>query len=108
MYLMYVDENGDVGLPSAPRPSPTTHFVLSGLIVHESLWRDFINRLLGFRKQLRATYGLPIRMEIHASDYIRHAPIRGLSQQKRLAILRDFLDELAAINLHIAHQYSCG
>lgn len=98
MYLMYVDESGDVGLPLPPRPSPTTHFALSGLVIHESLWRDFINRMLAFRKQLKATYGLPIRMEIHASHYIRNTPIKGLSQPTRLAILRDFLDELASIN----------
>ena len=34
MFLMYVDESGDSGLIN----SPSTHFVLSGLVIHESDW----------------------------------------------------------------------
>jgi Protein of unknown function (DUF3800) len=54
MYLMYVDESGDTGLGR----SPTNYFALSGIIVHESRWREFINQLIAFRKTLRAVYSL--------------------------------------------------
>jgi hypothetical protein len=91
MYLMYVDESGDTGLAR----SPTTHFVLSSLVIHESRWREFITQMLAFRKWVRGNHGLPIRIEIHAAEYIRHAPVPGLSRPTRLKILQDFIDELA-------------
>jgi hypothetical protein len=99
MYLMYVDESGDTGLNPA---SPTPFFVLSGLVVHESRWRDFVDHLIGFRRTLRAVYGLPIRTEIHAAEFIngRVAAVGGsyVKRHDRLAILRNTLDELAKIS----------
>jgi hypothetical protein len=94
MYLMYVDESGDTGLVR----SPSTHFALSSLVVHESRWRELIEILIAFRRTLRAVYGLPLRMEIHAAEFIRHAPVHGMEKHIRLAILRNFLDELAKID----------
>jgi hypothetical protein len=91
MYLMYVDESGDTGLLG----SPTRYFALSGLVIHESKWRDFVNQIAAFRKTLRVTYGLPIRMEIHASHFIQSPPVAGMPKHIRLAILRNFLDEMA-------------
>jgi Protein of unknown function (DUF3800) len=92
MYLMYVDESGDTGLVG----SPSRFFVLSGIVVHERNWRNFIERLVSFRKTLKSVYDLGIRTEIHASEYIRK-PISGLAKYDRLAILRNTLDELAKI-----------
>ena len=94
MYLMYVDESGDSGLVK----SPSRYFVLSSLVVHESRWRELIERLITFRKTLRAVYGLPLRLEIHAAEFIRHPPVSGMEKYVRLAILRNFLDELAKID----------
>ena len=93
MYIMYVDESGDTGL----RNSPSTHFALSGIVVHESRWRDFLNILIAFRKTLRTVYGLPVRTEIHASEYINQRPI-NLDKHLRMAILRNCLTELAKID----------
>jgi hypothetical protein len=99
MYLMYVDESGDTGLSAA---SPTPYFVLSGLVVHESRWRDFLDQLIIFRKTMRSIYGLPVRAEIHATEFVnsRVRAVGGsyLKRQHRLAILRHTLDELAKIN----------
>jgi hypothetical protein len=94
MYIMYVDESGDTGMIR----SPTRHFALSSLVVHERRWRELIDRLIAFRKTLRAAYGLPLRIEIHASEFIRHPPIPGMARHIRLAILRNLLDELAKID----------
>jgi hypothetical protein len=95
MYLMYVDESGDTGLSG----SPTSYFALSGLVVHESQWRTFINQLIAFRKTLRSVYALPIRTEIHAAEFINHRikAVGGtdIKRQDRLAILRNTIDELA-------------
>lgn len=93
MYLMYADESGDTG---AVR-SPTAHFALASLVVHESDWRSFITALIAFRRTLRATYGLPLRTEIHAAEFIRHPPVPGMPRHVRLAILRNFIDELAKL-----------
>lgn len=90
MYLMYVDESGDTGLAGSPSP----YFCLSGIVVHERRWRDFLNRLIAFRRTLKSVYGLPVRSELHASEYIRSA-VHGLPKHERLAILRNTLDELA-------------
>src|SRR5258708_2369255 len=98
MYVMYVDESGDTGLIR----SPTTHFVLSGLAVHESRWREFITILVGLRRTLRGVYGLPIRTEIHSTEFIGSRVMavgrRAIQRHDRLAILRNSLDELAKIN----------
>jgi hypothetical protein len=94
MYLMYVDESGDTGLVN----SPTAFFALSGLVVHESQWRTFVNQISVFRKTLNATYGLPLRKEIHAAEYIRSPPVAGMQRHIRLAILRNFLDEIAKMD----------
>jgi hypothetical protein len=45
MYMMYVDESGDPGMTG----SPTRYFVLSGVVVHELGWRDYLEQLLDFR-----------------------------------------------------------
>lgn len=92
MYIMYVDESGDTGLTH----SPTDFFVLSGIVVHERRWRDFLNTLIAFRKTLRNVHNLPIRTEIHASHYINRRPIE-LARHVRLAVLRNSLDELAKL-----------
>jgi len=92
MYMMYVDESGDTGLVG----SPTQFFALSAIVVHESRWRDFLNVLITFRKTLRSVYNLPVRTEIHASEYINGRPV-PLPRHVRLAILRNSLDELAKI-----------
>lgn len=94
MYIMYVDDTGDPGL----KGSPTRYFGLSSITVHESRWRDFMNSLLAFRKTMRDVHGLPLRTEIHASEYIRHPPVPGMQKHTRLAILRQTLDELAKID----------
>lgn len=93
MYLMYVDESGDTGLVN----SPTRYFVLSGLVVHESQWRQLLESLVSFRKRLKDIYGLPIRAEIHASEFIG-SRVFNLERFVRLAILRNTLDELAKLN----------
>lgn len=90
---MYVDESGDTGIGG----SPTRFFALSGLVVHESRWREFISVLIQFRKTLRSVYGLPVRGEIHSSEFISKRAF-GLERHIRLAILRHCLDELAKLN----------
>lgn len=87
---MYVDESGDTGLVN----SPTRHFALSGITVHESSWRYFLETLISFRKTMRSVHRLPVRAEIHSSVFINKRAF-DLEKHVRLAILRHALDELA-------------
>jgi len=93
MYLMYVDESGDPGNNTLQ----TRYFCLSAIVVHESEWRNFIDRLVSFRKTMRDVYNLPLRGELHAVEMIRKNRFE-IPKHNRLAILRNYLDELAKIN----------
>jgi hypothetical protein len=90
---MYVDESGDPGNNTAQ----SDFFCLSGLVVHESEWRNFINASMRFRRTMKDVYGLPVRAEIHAVKLLRHSAFE-IEKHKRLAILRNYLDELAKMN----------
>ena len=94
MYLMYVDESGDPGLNN----SPSRYFVLSGLVMHELRWRDFIDQIMVFRRRMKATYGLGVRNEIHAAEFVRSSGSVNLPRNMRYLILRHFADELSRMN----------
>jgi hypothetical protein len=67
MYLMYVDESGDIGLPPS---SPTRYFILSAIVIHELRWRSTLKELVLFRQELKKSKGLKIREEIHCTHFI--------------------------------------
>jgi hypothetical protein len=90
---MYVDESGDPG----NNTSQSDYFCLTGLVVHESEWRNFIQALENFRRTMKSVYDLPVRPELHAVKFLRHSEF-GIEKHKRLAVLRNFLDELAKLN----------
>lgn len=94
MYLLYVDESGDIGMEG----SPTRYFVLSGFVVHELRWHQTLDAVIGFRKRLRAQYGLKLREEIHAGNLL-HKPKRlaRIPKHLRLLLLRDVLDFEASL-----------
>lgn len=98
MFLMYIDESGDPGLLG----SPSRYFALSGLTIHETKWHDFIQDTLNFRRYLRIRYGVRLRNEIHASDFIRSSYLKPdgtcLSQNERILVLRDYLNFLSGLN----------
>ena len=89
MYLMYVDESGDAGAAGS------SYFALSALVIHDSQWRTFVTQMLAFRRSMKVLHGIPIRSEIHAYEYIRKPPVPGMKPHERLAVLRNFLDEIA-------------
>lgn len=92
MYLMYVDESGDTGLVG----SPSDHFMLVGLVVHELRWKEAQAELLQFRKDLKARFGLATKAEIHASHLIsRPGNLAYIAKHHRLEILRRYADKLA-------------
>ena len=91
MYLLYADESGDTGLVA----SPTKYFILSGLVVHETRWRTFLEDIVAFRRHLRATKGLKLREEIHAAPFITNpGALVRIKRNDRLDILKQCLDFL--------------
>ena len=99
MYLFYVDESGDAGLSR----SPTDYYALSGLVMHELRWHQILEETINFRRSLRERYGLKLREEIHAADFIHSAgPLNRIPKSLRLRLLRDVLDfqaQLSDINI---------
>ena len=99
MYLIYVDESGDVGLKS----SPTRYFALSGLVIHELRWNSIMESIIKFRKYLRDRYGLKLRDEIHSADFIHHpGDLQRIPKSIRLKILKEVLEfesSLSDINI---------
>lgn len=94
MYFLYVDESGDIGLQG----SPTRYFILSGLVVHELRWHQTLEEIINFRQALRSQYGLRLREEIHAADFLHHpGNLARIRKDLRLRILRDVLDFQAGL-----------
>jgi len=92
MFLMYVDESGDIGTEN----SPTKYFVLSALIFHELRWNAIMENLIAFRRHLRVTKGLKMREEIHATHFVnRPGELRRLKRNDRLDILKQCIDWVA-------------
>lgn len=94
MFLMYVDESGDCGLVN----SPSSLFVLTGLVVHELRWAEYKDRLVAFRSRMRTGFGLKLREEIHASALInKPGPLSRIRRDQRLVILHALVRELAGM-----------
>lgn len=94
MYLMYVDESGDIGLVG----SPTRYFVLTGLVLHELRWRQSLDELIAFRRVQKIDFGLKLREEIHASPMLsKPGDLARIPKHQRLEILRRYADKLASM-----------
>jgi hypothetical protein len=65
MYLAYLDESGDPGLVR----SPTTHFVLSCVLVHDTRWLETLDQVIDLRRRLRDSLRIPTRAEIKAAHF---------------------------------------
>ena len=96
MHLMYVDESGD---PGHARLN-SRHFALSGLIINQSDWLNFLNKLKTFRKFVKTEYNLNQRTEIHASELIRIKSIdeyRLIRKTERINILKAYMTAIPQI-----------
>ena len=94
MYLMYIDESGDIGLNN----SPTRYFILTGLVIHEQRWRTTLHSVITLRQQLKQNYGLKLREEIHAAHLIQKpGNLSRINKSLRLRILRDVVQHMATL-----------
>lgn len=83
MYLAYVDDSGDAGAKGSHT------YVLACVLVSASSWPRVFDDLLAFRRQLKTTFGVPVRAELKANDLIRNKGALGtlkLSERSRRRI----------------------
>lgn len=94
MFLMYVDESGDVGMSQ----SPTRYFVLTGIVFHELRWKEYLDQMLAFRQRMNVSFGLKMREEIHAAKFLTSpGDLQRIARNDRLSILRYFAAEIASM-----------
>jgi hypothetical protein len=65
VYLAYVDDSGNTGLPGSRT------YTLGCTFLEATHWPDAFDQMIDFRRTLYRTYGLPVRSEIKANDLIR-------------------------------------
>jgi hypothetical protein len=105
MYLVYFDESGDDGYPKYS----SELFVLTSCYLHHQKWQEIYNSLKEFRKQLKQSFGIPIKLEFKAREFIlnknpyRKFNISDNNRKKILEIIADFLGniEIKFINVVI-------
>ncbi len=67
MFLLYVDESGDIGREAGS----SRYFALSGFVVHELKWHETLELIINERRRLREKFGLKLRDEIQSGHMIR-------------------------------------
>ena len=94
MHIMYVDESGDPGVQG----SPSRYYILSGIVVHELRWLDYLNQISDFRRRMQGAFGLRMREEISGSAMMsKPGTLVRIPRNDRLTIIRAFASELASI-----------
>lgn len=102
MHFAYYDESGDDGYPA----HSSNLFVLTALYLHFTGWPDALERLLDLRRQLKAQYSLPVKVEFHTSSFLKKKrPFTGytLSNDQRLQIITDFCGAIAALRARVVN-----
>jgi len=106
MYIAYVDESGDDGRNVAI----TRYFTLSGIILADSNWKIFLEKVKAFRQGLKRDFRLTLKSDLRATDLWRSGgDFRGLglSYADRTRIFRqtaEFLrssQEIAILTISI-------
>lgn len=95
MYLLYADESGDNGLVN----SPTQYFVVSGVVLHELRWQQYLDQLIDFRRRMQRQFGLRMSEEIHAAQMInKPGDLKRIRRNDRLTIIRSFTNQLVSMS----------
>ena len=100
MYIAYYDESGDDGYPQYSSPL----FTLSSCYLHYLYWKEAFEVVRDFRRTLKDTYGLPIRLEMHTKNFILNKkPYRefSISEFDRVNIIGLYCDVLAQLDIRI-------
>lgn len=89
MYVAYVDESGDDGT----KPRSSTTYTLGCVVIESSQWASTFDEMIGFRRYVAQTFGVPVRAEIKANHLLRNGG----------QLRRHPLSERARFKLYRAH-----
>lgn len=98
MRIAYCDESGDDGYPLYSSP----FFVLSTLYIHYLAWKECIEKIGYFRKQLKEDYDFPVKMEMHTRHFLADKdPFRRMnfSNKDKLKIVGLFSQLIGSLNI---------
>ena len=72
MFFCYVDESGDWGAYNAQTPDKTgsPYVLLAGVVVEDKLWRQSLDILKSFRRNIARDGILPYDVEFHCAELI--------------------------------------
>lgn len=102
MKICYYDESGDDGYPKYSSPL----FVLSAIYLDHLAWKDIHNQLMDFRRYLKATYGFPVKLEMHTKEFLLDkSPYRdfGYSPADRIEVLGEFCNLIGSLDVRIVN-----
>jgi hypothetical protein len=94
VYLLYADESGDPGRKKGSSP----YFIVAGLAVRETDWQRSLDELVDFRRQLKTSFGIRLKDELHAADLVQGKTLRRLARNDRLSVIRFFARQLASMS----------
>jgi len=100
LHIAYYDESGDDGYPAASSPL----FVLTTVYLEHSDWQPVYRQLVDFRRTLKDTFGIPVRMEMHTRHFVMgKKPYTGLGlhAHTRANIIDQYCDHIAGLNVKI-------
>lgn len=101
-HMVYIDETGDVGDPSLSGASAC--FALGCVILDLDAWSTSFDRMQAFRRDLRDSFGIPVRAELKANYLTRGSgPLRrlGLAPSQRQYIYRRHLSVLQEVGAEV-------
>lgn len=100
MLLAYVDDSGNTG-DFASKSGATPFYALGCVLLHSDDWPAAFDSMVGFRRALKASFGVPVRSEIKANYLIRGSGAfkgLGLSPAQRNLIYKYHLDQVGNID----------
>ncbi len=100
MQIAYYDESGDDGYPNYSSP----HFTMSCFYLHYLNWRSAFDEIQQFRRDLKVSYGFPVKLELHTKQFILNKKpytMLNLSDIQRITILDLFCDLVASLDVRI-------
>lgn len=100
MHIAYYDESGDDGFPQYSSP----FFVLTALYLHYLNWQPAFETIRNFRRDLKASFGFPMRLELHTKHFVlnkRPYGDLGISDANRIMMIDLFCDLIARLKVKI-------
>jgi hypothetical protein len=88
MHLVYVDDSKDTKLAC-----------FSALLVPEDTWTDCLNRLIAIRRTMKDSDQVPLRMELHATEWVggKGKRVQHLKKPDRARLYNYFLAGIAML-----------